>query len=263
MVLHESRWIAQGERKPELTSWEFEPESFAPIAKVEKGQRYLCVNDVAGNPRELLTEAGEVVWEAHYSTWGEVQVRTSKVDCPVRLQGQWHDPETGLHYNRFRYYDPGLGRYISPDPVSLLGGANVYGYAPNTTGWVDPWGLSNEQCGIAAGKNFKDHYIRHKGLLEAALGVKLPKWSQSSSGLAFRQRLESMIRGGQLRHRGLGTLGKGQPPVHVFEGQGLTAAIKPSGEFVTLLRLGEGKAAPGTIAFAPSQQLSLPGHTPW
>ena len=69
------------------------------------------------------------------SVWGE------PTDQSIRFQGQWHDPETGLHYNRFRYYDPEIGRFIHQDPVGLLGGQNLYQYAPNPTGWVDILGL--------------------------------------------------------------------------------------------------------------------------
>jgi RHS repeat-associated protein len=50
-----------------------------------------------------------------------------------------------LFYNRFRYYDPAVGRYISPDPIGLLGGANAYGYTPSTTGAIDPYGLANQR----------------------------------------------------------------------------------------------------------------------
>ncbi|WP_305118808.1 RHS repeat-associated core domain-containing protein, partial [Pseudomonas sp. 25 E 4] len=52
------------------------------------------------------------------------------------------DPESGLHYNRHRYYNPDVGRYLTPDPVKLAGGINAYQYVPNPTGWVDPLGLS-------------------------------------------------------------------------------------------------------------------------
>ena len=56
----------------------------------------------------------------------------------------WSDAysETGLHYNRFRYYDSDVGMFISRDPIELLGGFNVFAYAPNPVGWIDPWGLS-------------------------------------------------------------------------------------------------------------------------
>ena len=130
----------------EVTHWEFDPEGFAPICKRSGEVQYLCVNDVAGNPRELVTQKGEVVWRAVYSALGEILHEESEggVSCPVRLQGQWHDEETGLFYNRFRYYDPACGRFISPDPIGLLGGLNVYSFAGSTTGWIDPYGLANE-----------------------------------------------------------------------------------------------------------------------
>ncbi|WP_338010777.1 RHS repeat-associated core domain-containing protein, partial [Pseudomonas syringae] len=54
---------------------------------------------------------------------------------------QYFDAETGLHYNRHRYYNPGTGRFLTPDPIKLAGGLNNYQYVPNPTGWVDPLGL--------------------------------------------------------------------------------------------------------------------------
>ncbi|MGA9704568.1 RHS repeat-associated core domain-containing protein, partial [Pseudomonas sp.] len=58
----------------------------------------------------------------------------------LRFQGQYLDREIGLHYNTFRFYDPDVGRFTTPDPIGLLGGFNLYQYAPNPIGWVDPWG---------------------------------------------------------------------------------------------------------------------------
>ncbi len=55
-----------------------------------------------------------------------------------------YDTETGLHYNRFRYFDPDLGMFTSRDPIGLMGGSNVFQYAPNPTGWIDPFGLTNK-----------------------------------------------------------------------------------------------------------------------
>ena len=63
----------------------------------------------------------------------------------MRYQGQYLDRETGLHYNTFRYYDPDIGRFTQPDPIGLLGGFNLYQYAPNGLTWVDPCGWS---CGV-------------------------------------------------------------------------------------------------------------------
>jgi RHS repeat-associated protein len=59
----------------------------------------------------------------------------------LRFRGQYLDRETGLHYNTFRYYDPDIGRFINQDPIGLLGGSNLYAYAPNPLIWIDPFGL--------------------------------------------------------------------------------------------------------------------------
>ncbi|TDR25012.1 RHS repeat-associated core domain-containing protein, partial [Hydromonas duriensis] len=64
---------------------------------------------------------------------------------PIRFQGQYFDHETGLHYNRHRYYDPHSGRFVSRDPIGLLGGMNVHAYAPNPVEWIDPLGLYKGQ----------------------------------------------------------------------------------------------------------------------
>jgi RHS repeat-associated protein len=67
------------------------------------------------------------------------------------MQEQYLDRETGLHYNLFRYYDPDSGRFTQPDPIGLSGGLNLYQYAPNALGWIDPWGL---KCWSTARKKF-------------------------------------------------------------------------------------------------------------
>ena len=61
--------------------------------------------------------------------------------CPFKYQGQYYDPEVELCYNRFRYYHPETGRYISEDPIKLLGGFNVFAYVSDTNAWVDLLGL--------------------------------------------------------------------------------------------------------------------------
>ena len=68
--------------------------------------------------------------------------KLNNVSNPIRFQGQYFDEESGLHYNRFRYYDPETGRYLSEDPIKLAGGMSLYGYPVNPIQWVDPFGLA-------------------------------------------------------------------------------------------------------------------------
>jgi RHS repeat-associated protein len=109
---------------------------------------YQC--DHLGTPQELTDAQGDIAWTAQYKAWGQVTEQRSEwarqhgVMNPIRFQGQYHDHETGLHYNRHRYYDPRTGRFISKDPVSYAGGWNLFAYAPNPVGWVDPEGLTGK-----------------------------------------------------------------------------------------------------------------------
>jgi RHS repeat-associated protein len=76
--------------------------------------------------------------------YGRIDRSQSNVtDSRIRFQGQYEDIETGLYYNRFRYYDPDDGRYISQDPVGILGGENLYRYAHCPVNWIDPLGLTS------------------------------------------------------------------------------------------------------------------------
>ncbi|MQT29625.1 RHS repeat domain-containing protein [Pseudomonas helleri] len=107
---------------------------------------YQC--DHLGTPMELTDQRGEIAWSATYQAWGLAKEKRTdsatreNIRNPLRFQGQYFDTETGLHYNRYRYYDPQVGRFISKDPIGFVGGLNVYAYAPNPVGWVDPFGLA-------------------------------------------------------------------------------------------------------------------------
>jgi RHS repeat-associated protein len=145
---------ARGSR---VSEYLYEPESFVPLAKLEASSDappaggpaggsarvyHFHVNQI-GTPQELTAPSGEVVWRVTARAWGNVLVEeVAEVEQPLRFQGQYHDAETGLHYNRYRYYDADVGRYASCDPISLRGGQNVYAYAAgDPTLWVDPTGL--------------------------------------------------------------------------------------------------------------------------
>ncbi|MBN6773594.1 RHS repeat protein [Pseudomonas granadensis] len=136
----------------EYRSYVYEPGTFRPLALLDgKGPKKACPFyyqlDHLGTPQELTDYGGDIVWSAQYDAYGKVAALTLAGDDylnqPLRFQGQYFDAESGLHYNRHRYYDPRLGRYLTPDPVKLAGGLNQYQYVPNPTGWVDPLGLSS------------------------------------------------------------------------------------------------------------------------
>lgn len=121
----------------------FEPFSFKPLALVQNGEVFHYHTDHIGTPREITNSKAEVVWSARFKTYGALALAAvTEVDNPLRFQGQYCDEETGLHYNRHRYYDPECGQFTTQDPIGLLGGMNAYQYAPNPMTWVDPWGLS-------------------------------------------------------------------------------------------------------------------------
>ncbi len=122
-------------------SWTFD-DTVRPISVIEKGEVGLFVNDPIGLPQEILKSDGTIAWAAAYASWGRVDsLIVAGMDNPVRFPGQWFDAETGLHYNRFRTYDPSVGRYLTPDPIRIEGGLNAYQYAPSPTHWQDPFGL--------------------------------------------------------------------------------------------------------------------------
>ena len=89
-------------------------------------------------PTEGFDVDGKIVWSSEFSSLGRPR---NQVPERLRAAGQWEDTSTGLFYNRFRYYDPDLGRYISQDPVRVRLGLNLYSYCPNPITWTDPFGL--------------------------------------------------------------------------------------------------------------------------
>ena len=126
--------------------------------------------DHLGTPIAAHNAKGEAVWTAEYEAWGRIRNETvsddPKVNIPFRFQGQYYDEESGLHYNRFRYYDPEIGRFVSQDPIGFAGSDNFYEYAPNPIVWVDPWGLQKREpnygrtgCGLKGMVKFQDHHI--------------------------------------------------------------------------------------------------------
>lgn len=133
----------RGSRQRPIT-WLFEPESFTPMAKLVGDERLSVICDHLGVPIAMHDATGTEVWSAQIGTWGDLRrLRTGTAqDCPFRWPGQYEDAETGLYYNRFRYYDPEGGQYVAQDPIGLAGGTAVYDYTRDPLGLADPLGLS-------------------------------------------------------------------------------------------------------------------------
>ncbi|WP_446326606.1 PAAR-like domain-containing protein [Citrobacter sedlakii] len=130
--------------------WIYEPGSFTPLARYEKGQLHYVITDITGRIQELLTEDGTLVWRGEQQLWGreEGRNREEAPACRLRFPGQYEDEESGLYYNRFRYYDCGTGQYLCADPIGLEGGINLYQYAPNPLSYIDPLGLSGDKVNV-------------------------------------------------------------------------------------------------------------------
>ena len=103
---------------------------------------YYFINDHLGTPQQLVTATGTIVWQAAYDPYGQAQPQVETVKNNLRFPGQYFDAETGLHYNWNRYYDPATGRYLTPDPIGLDGGINLFSYVSgNPVNYTDPLGL--------------------------------------------------------------------------------------------------------------------------
>lgn len=132
--------------------------SYTPLARIygtgdkQRVDYYRCSHN--GMPQALTDEDGKLHWRQDVETWGETRSEYADEEgnrwrkkwdgAPeenLRFAGQYLDRETGLHYNTFRYYAPDMGRFITPDPIGLKGGLNLYAYAPNPLSWIDPLGL--------------------------------------------------------------------------------------------------------------------------
>jgi len=130
-----------------------EPGTFVPMLQAEQGEVFAVVTDHLGMPKELVDQDGRVAWAAAHSAWGQVVEvwrdpasgrgkRVREVESPFRLLGQYAEIETGLCYTRHRWFDFGTGRWLSPDPLGVIGGRNLFAFDGNPINRVDPTGLA-------------------------------------------------------------------------------------------------------------------------
>ena len=162
VLLHET-FKKDNSENTELTTWVFE--GFVPTAKLVNGKAYSIISDHLGTPILAVDSEGMEVWNRQLDIYGRVRKEYKHSSLgdevfpfvPFLYQGQYYDFETNLAYNRFRYYSPETGVYISQDPIGLAGGnPTLYGYVKDSNCWVDVFGLD---CS-------KDFYKSKGGTLE-------------------------------------------------------------------------------------------------
>ena len=208
----------------DFKTWLFEEESFVPLALIQDGKAYSIVCDQLGTPTEAYDEEGKEVWYRRLDMNGKILEETQPglnpegyVSIPFLFQGQYYDYETGLAYNRFRYYDPEQGRFISQDPIALTGGLLLFAYVQDPNAWLDLWGLA------------KSHYNGRRGEARARYDIERNGFS------SIQEQVPMTVNGRNIIADFVAIDGHGD--MHVFEakfGQGrYTPAQKASQAFPT------------------------------
>lgn len=195
-----NKLIAETDNQQHWQTFLYEPGSHRPMATIVGSSRvnspkvrtYWYQNDHLGTPHSLTDSQGNTVWRGQYSAYGQLTEEWTppdtrdehpqpKVNNPLRFQGQYEDAESGLYYNLNRYYDPGIGRYLTADPIGLRAGLNNYHYVDsNPISYIDPLGLDvintktstkPEPIGSANGQFSWDKYDDIPVLPEAEVGT--------------------------------------------------------------------------------------------
>ncbi|MFI0712839.1 putative T7SS-secreted protein [Streptomyces inhibens] len=142
-----------GSENPITLTWDHD--GLIPIVQTERKARadtpqrevdqrfFAIVTDLVGTPTELVDETGDIAWRTRTALWGSTTwTRTSTAYTPLRFPGQYFDPETELHYNFHRHYDPEIARYTASDPLGLDPAPNPAAYVRNPHAQIDPLGLT-------------------------------------------------------------------------------------------------------------------------
>lgn len=132
------------------THWTYRPGTHIPLTQTidrtgAAREFVVVVTDPVGAPVQLLGRSGRIAATATTALWGET-TWSGSTHTLLRYPGQQYDPESGLHYNLYRTYDPATGRYLTPDPLGLGAAPNPVTYPHNPTAWSDPLGLLPDEC---------------------------------------------------------------------------------------------------------------------
>ncbi len=140
---------------------------------------YYFHNDHLGTPQVLTDETQTVAWKTAYTPFGEAVLSIATVENPFRFPGQYYDQETGLHYNYYRYYDPTTGRYVTPDPIGLAAGINLWPYVEsNPLLYIDPFGDQN-RIPFPGNLSALYYYSLRSGLVNLEEGKRIEAQAQS------------------------------------------------------------------------------------
>ena len=250
-----------------------DPDSYEPLAQVhnwtnEEGesrqQTHYFHCDQIGIPREMTDEDGNLLWFGNYTGWGKLKSETNisgTAHQPFRLQNQYADRETGLHYNFFRYYEPDAGRFVNQDPIGLWGGFNVYQFAPNVQDWVDPLGLS--KCSSRSktpnpyqGVKKASKYLKSQGVPRKYRKQILESFDRET----IKVRSAGTSEYGLRYFDGINAQAKGRYLFETFPATRSSLTVKPKWNLMT--NIAQFKVKPGTTIIegkAAPQGLGLPG----
>ncbi|MCV9933859.1 hypothetical protein OIU80_16365 [Flavobacterium sp. LS1R47] len=172
--------------KPEpienLITWVYEEGNFVPSAKIIDEEKFSIVNDYIGRPVQVYSELGELVWESDYDIYGGLKdLKGDRSFIPFRQLGQYEDVETGLHYNRHRYYSSDMGLYLSQDPIGLLGGSAFYAYVHDSNAWTDILGLQGNLYDIVNYGNKSTDLFNHHNVMDAWAKNNIPGYISRQS----------------------------------------------------------------------------------
>ena len=170
----------------DFTTWLFEPDGHRPMAKLSGREQLSIITDHLGTPVAAYDGSGVQRFSRSLDIYGGELAGEGSPSIPFRYPGQYFDVETGLSYNRFRYYDPGEGVYLSVDPIGLAGGnPTLYGYVGDVNGEVDVFGLTNNPL------DFLRTALNNQGINtgDPVPGNFKEKWTDVTSNVKYEVRI--------------------------------------------------------------------------